>query len=139
MLHCVRHDEGGRTCDFNSQVPTTSPCIWFYGFIILSFYTRDCSLQFHTCSYLCILNDAFISHSEFGTYFHTLDLKKKHTLLHTQHLQSYHMHCIQINYYTKGTLMQALIQFSRSIEVRLSFVNTLVISVYITLGFVIVT
>lgn len=49
---------------------------------------------------------------------------KKHTLMRTQHLKSYHMHCIQINYYTIGTLMQALIQFSCLIEVRLNFVKT---------------
>jgi len=40
---------------------------------------------------------------------------KKHTLMHTQHLKSYHMQCIQINYYTIRTLMQALVQFSCSI------------------------
>ena len=51
-------------------------------------------------------------------------LSKKHTLLLTQHLKHYHMHFIQINYHTKTPLMQALIQYSCSIKVRLSFVNT---------------
>lgn len=59
-----------------------------FGFMDLLFfvstpYSRDCSLQFHTCSYLCILNDAFISHPEFGTYFHTLDFKKTYTHAHS--------------------------------------------------------
>jgi hypothetical protein len=46
-------------------------------FLILSFHSRDCSLQVHTCSYLCIPPDVFINHPGFLTYYHTADLKKK--------------------------------------------------------------
>ena len=62
---------------------TTSRCIWFLGFRILSFYSRDCSLQFHTCSYLCIPPDAFINHPEFETYFYTPDFKKTYAPAHS--------------------------------------------------------
>jgi len=72
----VRQDVGGRTCSFNSQVSTTSRCISFYGFLILSVYSRNCSLHFHASSYLRILNDAFINQPQFGTYFHKPDFKK---------------------------------------------------------------
>lgn len=117
------HDEGGRrTCGFNSQVSTTSRGIWFSGFLVSIPVTVPYKFTPAPIFTFLPTHKLITQNVELITTRQTL---KKHTLMHTQHLKSDHMHCNQINYYTKGTLIQALIQFSGSIEVRLSFVNTI--------------